>query len=143
MSVIQSTNNTIGGTAAAAGNVISGHGFDGVTLDQASGNVVQGNKIGTDPTGTFALGNLAGVFLGYASTANNLIGGTAPGDGNLISGNYGDGVLVATTLGTGNAIEGNLIGTDITGENDLGNGGNGVYIAGFRRLGRGNGLRSG
>ena len=89
VSVIQSTNNTIGGTAAGAGNVISGHTFDGVTLDEASGNVVQGNKIGTDPTGTIALGNSAGVLLGYASAANNLIGGTAPGAGNLISGNYG------------------------------------------------------
>ena len=128
VSVIQSTDNTIGGTAAGAGNVISGQAFDGVTIDEASGNVVQGNKIGTDPTGTIALGNCAGVLLGYASAANNLIGGTAPGAGNLISGNYGDGVYVATTLGTGNAIEGNLIGTDVTGENNLRNGGDGVFI---------------
>ena len=128
VSVIQSTNNSIGGTAAGAGNVISGHAFDGVSIDESSGNVVQGNKIGTDPTGTIALGNYGGVLVGYASAGNNLIGGTAPGAGNLISGNYLDGILVATTLGTGNAIEGNLIGTDVTGENNLGNGGNGVII---------------
>ncbi len=128
MSIIQSTNVTIGGTAAGAGNVISGHTFDGVTIDEASGNVVQGNKIGTDPTGTIALGNEAGVLLGYASTANNLIGGTAPGAGNLISGNSLDGIYVATTLGTGNTIQGNWIGTDSTGESPLPNGANGVII---------------
>jgi hypothetical protein len=128
VSVIQATNNTIGGTAAGAGNVISGHTFDGVTIDEASGNVVQGNKIGTDPTGEVALGNEAGVLVGYASAADNLIGGAAQGAGNLISGNYADGILIATTLGTGNAIEGNLIGTDATGENSLGNGGDGMII---------------
>ena len=128
VSVIQSTNNSIGGTAAGAGNVISGHAFDGVTLDQANGNVVQGNKIGTDSTGTVALGNLAGVFLGYGSAAGNLIGGTAPGAGNVISGNFADGILVEPTVGTGNAIQGNLIGTDITGESPLANGNNGLYI---------------
>jgi len=128
VSIFQSSNNTIGGTASGAGNVIGGHTFDGVVLDEANGNVVQGNMIGTDPTGTVALGNAVGVLLGYGNSANNLIGGISPGAGNLISGNYSDGILVNPSLGAGNAIQGNMIGTDFTGEAALANGGNGVNI---------------
>ena len=109
-----------------AGNIIGGHEFDGVVLDQANGNVVQGNKIGTDPTGMVSLGNAVGVLLGFSNAANNQIGGTAPGAGNLISGNYSDGILVEPSLGAGNSIQGNKIGTDVTGELFLANGGNGV-----------------
>ena len=130
------SNNTVGGTASGAGNVIGGHAFDGVVIDQANGNVVQGNKIGTDPTGTVPLGNAAGVLLGFGQAANNLIGGTAAGAGNLISGNYGDGILVVPNLGAGNAIQGNKIGTDITGTTYLSNGGNGVNIQACGRPGR-------
>lgn len=128
VSVFDASNNTIGGTSPGAGNVIGGHSFDGVVLDQANGNVVQGNKIGTDPTGTVAIGNAVGVLLGYSSSSNNTIGGTAAGAGNLVSGNSGDGILVVPTTGAGNAIQGNLIGTDVTGSKALANGGSGVEI---------------
>ena len=128
VSIFSSAGNTVGGTASGAGNVIGGHAFDGVVIDQANGNVVQGNKIGTDPTGTVSLANAAGVLLGFGGAANNLIGGSAAGAGNLISGNYGDGILVVTNLGPGNSIQGNEIGTDITGTTYLSNDGNGVNI---------------
>ncbi len=128
VSVFDASGVTVGGTAAGAGNVISGHAFDGVVLDQASGSVVQGNLIGTDSTGTLPLGNAAGVLLGFSFAAGNTIGGTAAGAGNLISGNLGDGILVEPTLGSGNTIQGNLIGTDISGAVALPNSGNGVEI---------------
>ena len=97
-------------------------------LDEASGNSVQGNKIGTDPAGAAALANSVGVLLGYSSSANNTVGGLTQSAGNLISGNSGDGILVVPTIGAGNAIQGNLIGTDVTGKKALANGGNGVEI---------------
>jgi hypothetical protein len=128
VSVFSASNNSIGGTAAGAGNVIGGHQFDGVVIDQANGNVVQGNKIGTDPTGTVALPNVIGVLVGFGSSANNLIGGTSTAAGNLISGNFSDGIFMEPSVGAGNAIEGNFIGTDITGETPLPNFGNGVNI---------------
>src|SRR5262249_39954041 len=77
--------NTVGGTAAGAGNLISGN-IDGIRIQiSGSGNLVQGNRIGTDATGTKALANTeVGVFI---LTSNNTVGGTAAGAGNTISGN--------------------------------------------------------
>jgi probable HAF family extracellular repeat protein len=109
--------NTIGGIAGA-GNLISGNHRDGVFISVSSNNVVEGNHIGTDVSGTAALPNGSGIFIqGYLF--NNLIGGTAPGAGNLISGNLQDGVGIDG--GTGNRVQGNLIGTDATGTTALPN----------------------
>lgn len=116
--------NTIGGTTAAARNVISGNRDDGIRL-QGSGNRVQGNYIGTNAAGTAALPNTEGVRLAGGSA--HVVGGTAAGAGNLISGNTNYGVRVAS--GMGHQIQGNTIGTDATGATALGNVG-GVLIEG-------------
>ena len=68
-----SSNNLIGGTSAAARNVISGN-TDGIKITGAS-NIIQGNFIGTNAAGTAAIGNGFGVFILDSST-NNLIGCT-------------------------------------------------------------------
>src|SRR5262249_49584288 len=82
--------------------------------------------LGTDQTGTTDKGNgVAGVSL---FSANNTVGGTAPADRNLISGNTLAGVLVGTANATGNTILGNFIGTDDGGTDPLGNGGAGVRV---------------
>ncbi len=89
------TANTIGGTTPGAGNVISGNAFDGVEIDRTgtSGNIVAGNFIGTDITGTVAIGNGSdGVVVVLAS--GNTIGGTTTGARNVISGNAHDGVEI-------------------------------------------------
>ena len=121
---IDSTNgyqDSIGGAAAGAGNVISGNSGDGVTIGGATDDVVAGNLIGTSADGSAALGNSSnGVDLTQATGIT--IGGTASGAGNLISGNTGDGVLLAGPGTTGNLIEGSLIGTDITGNAVIANG---------------------
>jgi hypothetical protein len=77
-------NNTIGGTTAAACNVISGNQDFGVGLGLSSDNQVLGNFIGTDITGAQPLGNGGGVSLFYGSSGNT-IGGTAPGESNVIA----------------------------------------------------------
>jgi CSLREA domain-containing protein len=101
--------NVIGGTAAGAGNVISGNNSRGVDFYYSeSGNLVQGNLIGTDATGTVALGNeRGGVVIG--SSPGNRIGGKGDGARNVISGNGGSGVFVSSSAGTGNSILRNSI----------------------------------
>jgi hypothetical protein len=119
--------NTVGGTDAGAGNLISGNGFDGLVLDNsATGNLVERNFVGTNATGTAALANsVDGVFIG---SANNTLGGTTAGAGNLISGNARLGVYVLGAGATGDLIQGNKVGTDVTGRLALGNGNDGVLL---------------
>jgi hypothetical protein len=121
----------IGGTAAGARNVISGNRDNAgifVQSGTATGPVIQGNLIGTDVTGTIALGNFFGIWLNFGpSLGNSTIGGTAPGARNVISGNRSDGVLVSGNS-RNNQLQGNLIGTDITGTKPLSNAGNGIQI---------------
>ena len=118
-------NNLIGGTAAGAGNLISGNMLNGIFLNNSSGNVIQGNFIGTDPTGMKAVAN--GTALPVTDSAGgidlsgngNLVGGTLPSAGNIISGNYRDGICLS--FASSNLIQGNLIGTAADGVSPLGN----------------------
>ncbi|MFC2116627.1 choice-of-anchor D domain-containing protein [Bacteroidota bacterium] len=132
---ILTSNNTIGGTDVSARNVISGNPDGGIILCQfddipVKGNIIQGNLIGTDATGTVALGNVNGVEIA-SGASKNLIGGTTPGTGNIISGNNGYGVMLLFHEGsapTENLIQGNYIGADITGTLPLPNTDAGVFI---------------
>ncbi len=122
--------NIVGGTVAAAANVISGNGDYGVALGGPSsfGTAVLGNEIGTDATGTNALGNVfAGVGI-YGGSSVNSIGGSVPGSRNVISANGTYGIYISDTNSLNNTITGNYIGTDATGTNALGNGSGGVEL---------------
>ena len=108
-------NTVIGGSAAGAGNVISGNGSDGIVIsDGASpgtgttGTVVQGNLIGVGSDGTTPLGNAAhGVHI--TTVDANMIGGTAAGAGNTIAHNTWTGVNIQNNSATANSILGNAI----------------------------------
>src|SRR6185295_18010727 len=86
------SNNTIGGTTTAARNIISGHASQGIAIVNTgtTGNLVQGNFIGTNVNGTAAVSNGSGV--GITNAPGNTIGGAVAGARNVISGNIGDGV---------------------------------------------------
>ena len=101
------------------------------------GNVFEGNFIGTNPAGTMALGNgsgaVGGIDFGFCGTpATCTVGGTTPDARNLISGNIGSGIGLGN--GSGNTVQGNLIGTDVTGTKALGNTGVGVSSGGSNDL---------
>ena len=99
--------------------------FEGISIS-GSGNVIEGNFVGTDITGTVDLGNGGTCCTGISvGGQNNRIGGTTPQAHNLISGNYG-GISVG---GSGNVVQGNFIGTDVTGNLGLGNDQGGVGSA--------------
>jgi hypothetical protein len=105
---VASQNNTIGGTAPGSGNIIADAQW-GIWIDSGHGTVVRGNSIGTDPSGTLDLGNREG---GIRVDANDVtIGGTGPGEANVIAFNGdntggGAGVLV---LGQRVTVRGNRI----------------------------------
>ena len=109
-------NTLIGGLTPSARNIISGNGSTGVEFG-GNGSRLQGNFIGTDITGTQALSNNTGVITG----SNTVIGGTVPEARNVISGNEGNGNLVlgANRFGPGAIVQGNYIGTDVTGTRSL------------------------
>jgi titin len=114
-----SASNTIGGSIPGSTNVISGNSATGVYIygTQSTGNVVAGNDIGTDATGTAAIPNVNGVFLELATS--NTIGGSTALAGNLISGNTVAGVYLYNQA-IGNVIQRNRIGVSATGKK-LGN----------------------
>jgi titin len=120
--------NLVGGAVAGAGNLISGNGLFGVYVEGASlpGNAVQGNLIGTDVTGQAKLGN-GESGIGIYGAPGNLIGGTTASARNLISGNAELGVYL--TNSAGNTIQGNFVGTDISGTRVLGNGFEGMIVS--------------
>ena len=101
-------NNTIGGPGADR-NVISGNANNGVLFIDATttGNVLQGNFIGTNATASAALPNGGSGVDVQAGASNTMIGGTTAGTKNVIALNTGRGVFVES--GTGNAILGNTI----------------------------------
>jgi hypothetical protein len=120
--------NQIGGVATAACDVISGNNWDGVDINNASNNLVEGDDIGVAGGGSTALGNANNGVSIFGAACGNTIGGTVTGSGNVISGNSNFGVghtaigVEITDPGTkGNLVEGDFIGTNSSGSNTLGN----------------------
>lgn len=127
------TGNAVGGTSASLRNVISGNAEYGVyiTGTNTGRNVVEGNFIGTDPSGSIAVANVAsGVFIG-GTAAGNVIGGTSSGARNVLSGNEQYGIWIVDTNTSGNLIEGNYIGTDVSGSNAVPNQASGIFMGGW------------
>jgi hypothetical protein len=141
---LSSLGGTIGGTTAGARNLVSGNGTvalgaPGIDLESAQGTV-QGNFVGTDITGKMALPNFGpGISIGGN---RNLVGGSAPGAGNLVSGNTGTGVALhaansrfGPVPATENIVQGNFIGVDVTGMAALPNSGDGISVDGGGAIG--------
>jgi hypothetical protein len=122
--------NLIGGTQAAAKNVIAGNGGNGVLMDGAATtlNQVSGNFIGTNISGTLAIPNLgSGVRLDHGAH-HNLVGShVLDTQRNVISGNAGYGVYLLAGAHD-NTVDGNFIGLTASGLAGLGNGSAGVAI---------------
>jgi subtilisin-like proprotein convertase family protein len=119
-------NNRIGGSVIAAQrNTIRENTEMGVEI-AGNGNAVWGNRIGTDKTGLYDMGNAGGVYVLYGQA--NQIGGPAPLQGNIISGN-GSGVITGPFASTTD-IEANYIGVGVDGLLPLGNDNAGVSLSG-------------
>jgi len=114
--------------SAVKGLVING--FKGNAILIASDNVVvEGNFLGTNPSGTAAIGNLLDAINIQPGGANNLIGADLGGEfaaRNVISGNAGSGMQIVGS--SGNTVQGNFIGIAADGKTPLGNAGDGVFL---------------
>lgn len=121
-----------GGSGSMVRGLIINRFASGAGVVIAAGNTgsdtVAGNYIGTDASGTQALGNREGVIIAIESGAGSTIGGTSRADRNVISGNQSNGIEIDQA--NGNTVAGNYIGTDASGTKPLSNGGDGVFIFG-------------
>jgi CSLREA domain-containing protein len=123
---VSGSNNRVGGTTPAARNIISGLVQYGIHISGGTGNVVQGNRIGTNASGTAALGNGVGIRILGPGT---IIGGTEPGAGNLLSGNGSRENYALSILSTFATVQGNLFGTNATGDALIGNTGDALFVS--------------
>ena len=106
-----------GGNSTVKGLVINRFNGGGIVLIGGGSNIIEGNFIGTDPTGATALGFNSGVAI---SSNNNTIGGTTPAARNVLSGNtYGAQICCAGV--TGNQVQNNYIGTNASGTGPVSN----------------------
>lgn len=125
-----SSSNRIGGSSSAQRNIISGNDDNGLLIQgiHAAQNRIEGNSIGLNASGTLVLGNNDhGIWVDSAPKTQ--IGGTSAGTGNLISGNRQHGILISELAAAGTLVQGNWIGTDVTGVLDRGNALNGIHIS--------------
>ncbi|MBN1426250.1 right-handed parallel beta-helix repeat-containing protein [Candidatus Fermentibacteria bacterium] len=123
---IEASGATVGGIDPADRCVVSANLGDGIRISgtQATGNIVIGSHIGTDPWGTSARPNgAAGIRL---SGEDNAIGNGRPDGRNVISGNTGEGVVIERA---GNVLRGNCIGVDATGCRAMGNASHGILVS--------------
>ncbi|NQT27134.1 right-handed parallel beta-helix repeat-containing protein, partial [candidate division KSB1 bacterium] len=129
--------NTIGGSSEDEMNLISGNIAYALYLNGSSESLIVGNRIGTTRDGLAPLPNgQAGIYM--AGTWENRIGGSGSGEGNLISGNGQAGIEMSFGQSSHNLVQGNWIGTDITGEALIPNSGDGIRIrdgANINRIG--------
>ena len=138
--------NLVGGTNEDTRNIISGNGRDGIHISQSDSNTIIGNYIGVDVTGTELLANGVmgvgdGIDMRYGS-CYNVIGGTNPGEKNVVCGAPNMGIRIGEAEGSystdHNIIVGNYVGTDVNGEKAFGNHNHGIYIlqnAKYNRIG--------
>ncbi len=125
----------VGGNSIVRGLVINrfkadlaGNNGIGIVLDVSGGNFIEGNYIGLNTDGTDSLPNGEVGLAIFGGSAGNVIGGITPDMRNVISGNRWTGIAIATTVGGGNIVLGNYIGTSADGKTALGNGGNGIFV---------------
>jgi hypothetical protein len=125
-------NSTAGGTTPTARNVLSGNHDFGLMLKESA--IARGNYVGTNAAGTEPVPNEGTYGAVTIERSDVVVGGTASGAGNLVAGNVGPGISTWGYMpGSSDhwdraVIQGNFVGTDPTGNLDLGNGGHGIAI---------------
>lgn len=108
----------------AGGSTVKGLVFNffssGITLSGGGGNKIEGNFIGSDPTGTFSQPTyLHGVRINGSS--GNTVGGLTPAARNVISGSFAGNGITIDGNAANNAVQNNYIGLTASGLQVLSN----------------------
>ncbi|HQU84709.1 MAG TPA: hypothetical protein PKY59_16340 [Pyrinomonadaceae bacterium] len=151
--ILSYPNSLVGGTSFGSGNVIAGTQFNGIIYGNGIdisggvsgiGKIIQGNRIGTNASGTAALGNSKHGIAEGSATSWEMIGGTIPSARNIISGNTLNGIYLSSGSG---AIQtyalGNYVGTNLEGNAAIPNGNWGFHFYNSGRLTAENNVVSG
>ncbi|MFN3255495.1 MAG: LamG-like jellyroll fold domain-containing protein [Ilumatobacter sp.] len=117
--------NIAAGSTEIRGFVIVSFNGDGIDIGTNGGNTIAGNWIGLAADGTTIAGVADDGIVANEGANANLIGGPGPNDGNVISGNVSEGILLWSD---DNVVQGNLLGTDVTGLLARGNGDEGLDL---------------
>ena len=132
------------GGSTVKGLVINSFGIaqHGIQITNAGGNVIEGNYVGTDVTGTTVTGLRNDIGIYIVGSSGNTVGGSTPAARNLVSGNF-HGIRIEPaaspfTPADGNAVLGNYIGTNSDGDAPLGNDFVGVAFRGDNTVVEGN-----
>ena len=131
--IVKAPDNQIGGSTPAARNIISGNGLDGLelNLDDTANNVIQGNYIGLKQNGTVALANKSDGIDINLGAHHNTVGGTAPGERNVVSGNTSQGIEIShnpSLVAQANQIIGNYWGLNASGTAAVPNNDDGISL---------------
>jgi hypothetical protein len=126
------TNGAFGNTLGDVGvpNVIGANFLDGIAVlgDETRDNIIRGNRIGTDASGTAGAGNGTGIVIANGA-AGTIVGGSAAGQGNIISGNIAEGIWIQSAGTRGSIVQGNIIGAAADRTSPLPNGGAGILVS--------------
>jgi parallel beta-helix repeat protein len=124
--------NVIGGVNASQRNVISGNSGYGITITgtNSNGNVVEGNYIGLNGSGTASVANTYNGIGIWGGSSGNVLGGSGAGAGNAISGNIEYGILISDTNTTATVVQGNYIGLNAAGTGIVSNTWSGLAVVG-------------
>ncbi|MBN2057276.1 MAG: hypothetical protein JW782_00570 [Candidatus Saganbacteria bacterium] len=117
---ISGSGNIIGGTTAAARNIIS-QSWSACIYVTGANNRIIGNYIGTDLTGTKDYGSALSSGVSLLGPSNE-VGGSLETERNIISGHTYFGVSLSSLTAAYNKVRGNYIGTDVSGSNAISNG---------------------
>jgi len=115
------TGSTIGGPLPADRNLIAGNHAQEIWDENTPNLTIEGNLVGTDSSGTALIGALSGGVI-----SSGRAGGVIRG--NVVGGSHTTGIFISSGTDFGTLVQGNFIGTDVTGTVNLGNTTDGIFI---------------